>query len=426
MLKIYLGHMRNRIRLLKLDKRMSILIVVFLVAISIKAQRYKASNPVDGFIITNTGDTIQGTIDYLSEEKCAMSCMFKGNTENDFHQYTISDIQAYRLLNNGVFYVRRNFPVDSVKRTFFAEYLLQGSISLYHLFDGTQHYYFFEDENGEIAQIRQSENETKELTSPGEIGRAKGMKVLQASQMLKKSSQAVNDLQHKDITSSNLTTIVRQYNEMFCSSWGDCVQFQYDEKASKTVKPRLRLEAGLAYWMASNKNVKGHGTSLQPTIGVGVDLDFPRYGRKMSPQFMLHLSRLSHTYKNFFSDIYYKTVNGTRVVTNMSLYDAKQQGYNLLIQMGCLHRLTMGESKNNLLVQWALEPGYMIRLKSESENGGNGSSSFPLIGIHAGVGIEIPSGSHYLNFILGYDYLKSKDVIIDKLQGISLKVAWVR
>ena len=61
--------MEHRIRHLKLNKRVSILMVVLLSTISISAQKYKAQNPVEGFIVTNTGDTIQGTIDYLSEEK---------------------------------------------------------------------------------------------------------------------------------------------------------------------------------------------------------------------------------------------------------------------------------------------------------------------------------------------------------------------
>ena len=417
--------MEHRIRHLKLNKRVSILMVVLLSTISISAQKYKAQNPVEGFIVTNTGDTIQGTIDYLSEEKCAMSCMFKGKAENDFRQYTPNDIQSYRLLNNGVFYVRRNYPVDRVSRTFFAEFLLQGSVSLYHYFDGQQHYYFLEDEKGEIAQIKQAEDEKELQTTPGEMGRARGMKVMQASQMLQQSPQAVNDLQHKDLTSRNLTSIVRQYNETFCSSWGDCVQFQYDEKASKTAKPRLRLEAGLAYWMSKNTDVAGTGTSLQPTIGIGIDLDFPRYGRKLTPQFMLHLSRLSHTIKNFYFKNSYNT-DGDKVVVHTNYYDAKQQGYNVLVQMGCLHRLAMGESKNNLLLQWAIEPGYMLGFKSESEVGDEDTSSFPLFGIHAGVGFEIPTGSHHLNILLGYDWLKSKDAIIDRLQGISLKIAWIK
>lgn len=403
--------------------RIAMLLMIIMAVNGVRAQKYKPINPVKGFIITHAGDTIQGTIDYLSEIKCASGCMFMRDGENDYRHYTTDDLQAYRLLNNGVFYVRRSFPINGLNRTFFAEFLLKGSISLYHLNDDGMHYYFLEDEDGNLAEIRQSEYENQNAEADSDLKRSKGLRVYQASQMLNKSMQAVKDLQRKEITSHNLTAIVRQYNEEYCVSGGDCVQFEYDEKASRAVKPRLRVEAGGAYWKMSNSFVDV--SFLLPGIGIGFELDFPRLGRRLAPQVMLQCSRLSHTFKDYYYQDIYEEVDGVRTKVGTKTYDAKQEGYLIVVQLGCLHRFDIGDLKSKLLLQWSLEPGYIVNFRNKYDTGSKKLGPSPIIGLHAGAGIEIPAGSHPLQFILGYDMLKQKGSYYDKINGLSLKVALV-
>lgn len=88
-------------------------------------------NPKAGYIITNEGDTIHGTINYLSAAKNAQACRFQKQGATDFRTYLPGEIRGYRLADNGIYYVTRTLPVDSVQKTMFAEYMLQGGMSLY-------------------------------------------------------------------------------------------------------------------------------------------------------------------------------------------------------------------------------------------------------------------------------------------------------
>lgn len=111
------------------------------------------TNPVDGIVITNEGDTLHGTLDYLSSNINAMECHFRKEGDSEFKVYAPGEIKGYRFLSDGVFYVTKTMPVDKVDRTFFAEFLLQGGVSLYRYIHKGTEYFFIENENGEIAQI---------------------------------------------------------------------------------------------------------------------------------------------------------------------------------------------------------------------------------------------------------------------------------
>lgn len=89
-------------------------------------------NPQRGYILTNEGDTIRGTIDFRSETKNAQSCRFKADNASEYRSYQPGEIHGYRLEGDGVFYVTRTFPVEGISKTFFAEYLLRitGSVLL--------------------------------------------------------------------------------------------------------------------------------------------------------------------------------------------------------------------------------------------------------------------------------------------------------
>ena len=97
---------------------------------------YAQLNPKPGFIITNQNDTIYGTIDYLSDKKCAQECLFQANGENAYKTYQPGDISGYRFTDDGVFYVTKTFNIDGAQKTFFAEYLLQGGVSLFRYEEG--------------------------------------------------------------------------------------------------------------------------------------------------------------------------------------------------------------------------------------------------------------------------------------------------
>ena len=271
-------------------------------------------NPKQGFVITNENDTVYGTIDYLSDTKCAYECRFKPDGEPAYKVYRPGDISAYRFSDNGVFYVTKTFPVGGEQKTFFAEYLLQGGVSLFHHRTADVDYYFFINEDGTVATVKNDGGSVQysydALTKKGRVNRKRAV-LGEVTKIFAQSEKALHDLWVKDINAKNLTQITHDYDMEYCTSAGDCVQFRYSEKATRSVVAKLRLQAGVG--IGSNKL---EGTKVDasprsficnsltmkcfvPQLGVGADLLFPRSNKHWSVQALAFISRWS------MSDSYY-------------------------------------------------------------------------------------------------------------------------
>ena len=394
-----------------MNRRIIVLMVFVLSAISATAGEYRAVNPVEGYVVTLKGDTIRGTIDYLSEKKCATMCMFKADGETAFRQYTTDSLAGYRMLNNGVYYVRRTLPVDGQPKAFFAEFLLQGGVSLYHYYSGRQHYYFLEDEDGKVAQLRDIDLDALIDKSTSGRARAKSKEIYAASQMLKQSTAAVKELQRRVITGHNLTAIVRQYDEEFCTSSGPCVQYRYDEKASAVAKLRLRIEGGVGRWNMYDSPYAYK--SWCPEIGIGADLDFPRNARRFSIQALAMFSLHNHLFEGYAKKQQFVNENGQLKVIGTKLLNRRMKYGIVKIELGATHRIGFGGgSKGRLLLRWGLAPGFVIGYSNQllDETSPNGiapssryeendmkSALLPVGGFIGAVGFELPVGRHFMN-----------------------------
>lgn len=82
-------------------------LLAFGVSVVLPTLLFAQLNPKQGFVITNANDTVYGTIDYLSDTKCAYECRFKPDGEPAYKVYRLGDISAYRFSDNGVFYVTK-------------------------------------------------------------------------------------------------------------------------------------------------------------------------------------------------------------------------------------------------------------------------------------------------------------------------------
>ena len=253
-------------------------------------------NPMQGYIITNEGDTIHGTIDYRSDARNAQECHFMAAGGQEYKLYAPTDIKGYRFAEDGIYYVTRTFPVDGVDKTFFAEYLLQGGVSLYRHRENDTDYYFFIGEDGRVGTVK---NDGVLLSAPKEADKAKREALREASQIFAKSSKAQRDLWMREITAENLTKVTRDYDMEYCTAAGDCVQFRYDSKKSRSLQAKLRFQAALglgintleptkdAYDNENNQTM----TALVPQIGIGADILFPRSTKHWSIQALVLLSK---------------------------------------------------------------------------------------------------------------------------------------
>ena len=249
---------------------------------------WSKQNPVKGYIITNSGDTISGTIDYQTRGKMARACHFQPDGEMSYVTYQPGQIAGFRLMDDGIFFVTRTFPVDGEEQTIFAEYLLQGGVSLYRYEDTwTNAQYYLVDQSGKVALVKDPGDLSAYTPADAAIKREQAL--LPAMHMLKKSDKALKQLQVGTISANKLLTITRDYNNEFCQEDGDCVEFQYNARKSSTSTPHFRIQAGymLARHQMENEETKNY---VIPRVGLGCDFEFKRVRPGFSLQTMLLFS----------------------------------------------------------------------------------------------------------------------------------------
>lgn len=365
---------------------------------------YAQLNPKQGYVITNQNDTIYGTIDYLSDTKCANECHFQANGETDYKVYLPGEISGYRFADNGVFYATKTFEVEGNTETFFAEYLLQGGVSLFHHKRGGIDYYYFIDEDGKVASIKKDfPRESAEYISNSERNANKRAALREVSQMFANSEKALHDLWVKDFNTKNLTQITHDYDMEYCTSAGDCVIFQHNEKATRSVNIKLRLQAGVSmgtdilepidyvFYQLDKLTMK----AVAPRLGIGLDFLFPRTSKRWSVQTLFLISKWNMSEE-------YNEYNDERVKRT-----AEMKYMDLEIQLGGVYNF-LPESKLSPILRGGFVGGFPISISRENMRtflfGGEepGTPSSFCYGFYIGAGIDIAIKKHLLRIDAEY------------------------
>ncbi|MBN2610337.1 MAG: hypothetical protein JXB00_02160 [Bacteroidales bacterium] len=101
-----------------------VLFVFLLISVLLKAQPdYRP-----GYIITLSGDTIHGEIDYRGDYFLGVNCQFKKRGETKTVPYTPGEIHGYRF-DNGRYFVSRSVEPGE---WLFLEYVVKGKLNLYY------------------------------------------------------------------------------------------------------------------------------------------------------------------------------------------------------------------------------------------------------------------------------------------------------
>jgi hypothetical protein len=271
-------------------------IISFLLAI-IATATMAQTNPKPGYVITNTGDTIRGVIDFRTNEKLSKQCQFWANGEKEGKVYLPGDIEGFRFDNNGKYFVARRLNVTGTPELYFAEFMVQGKMNLYCVTYKADEYYFFEREDGEMAELtnRYTSYMSIDAAVQGtkDIVKEKKRQYGKVKMLLQQSKSAVADMDDNNMTRKKLVNVVRDYHNEVCTDGSSCMVYEYNEKTDR-VKTHLKAFAGFAYYstemtdMQSDQDMNFPGSTYE--IGVGVEIDLERVMKDFSVEFGLGLT----------------------------------------------------------------------------------------------------------------------------------------
>ncbi len=249
---------------------------------------YSQSNYKKGYVITLNNDTLFGLIDFRTDIMNSQFCKFKPDTTESEVIYRPGEIESYRILNEGKYYVSRTVEIENVKRTVFLEFLVQGLLNLYY-FPEEYGYYFFENKEGKIIGITKKPDEITEDRKIKKDNRYKGV----LTYVLREDISLA--LKSADVAFGRKSMIeyTKDYHEDMCESGEKCIIFENDYK-KKFTKINVNAFSGIELNEVNFLNVEiPKMLSISPNIGVGLNISSPRVVKSLSLMIDASLSKIA-------------------------------------------------------------------------------------------------------------------------------------
>ena len=364
------------------------------------------TNPKPGYVITNNGDTIRGIIDFRTNERLSRQCDFWANGGAVKTTYKPGDIEGFRFENNGKYFVTRRLNVTGEPELYFAEFMVHGKMNLYCITHNSDEFYFFEREDGEMAELTNRvasyQGEAKAaLQQAKDDVQEKREQYGKVKSLLLKSWKAVEGMDDNNMSRKQLINIVRDYHNDVCTDGGKCMVYEYTEKSDK-IKSHFKTFASYAYYsteMLTNQPYVGEnypGGAFE--LGIGMEFDFERVMRGFSME-------IGVSYLPQYRSEHDFTYTETAELLKIGDVSSELEKSKLDIFIGAVERF--GRNKIQPLVRCGIFAEIDFGAKEKSKVRPPYSSNVYDInydlgtyvghtGAYIGVGVQIPLGEHFV------------------------------
>lgn len=379
-----------------MKKSTLLLLLLATMSIQLSAQ----VNPQKGYIITNDNDTVYGTIDFLTDARNVKACLFQKNGESEYKSLSPSDIKGYRLAGDGIYYVSRVFTGGEKDELLFAEFLLQGGVSLYRYYYDYENYFGFVDSDGKEVIIR-DDKLNEDMSNYNYKLQERRQKVQEVNALMNRDNTIANRLWKMDLKSYDLMRLVKQYDEQYCTNEGECVVFHYDKEKATTVSHRFYVGAGInyaSYGSPSNDytgvyNIKYSEytySGIAPTFFVGADFQFPRFSKKLYAQVELSYTpyRLKSSDVNTEGDHPEMCIDELAARIGMRHMFCPDSRVKPFIKYGLNFSWSSGMKEKKVSVKYKIDDDSQVSNKIDDVNHGSEMK----IGAYLGAGVDI---SHF-------------------------------
>lgn len=374
-----------------------VIVFFILLAATMPLKLVAQVNPQKGYIITNDNDTVYGTIDYLTDARNVKACLFKKNGEQEYKSLSPSDIKGYRLAGDGIYYVSRRFTVDEKEELLFAEFLLQGGVSLYRYYYDYDNYFGFVDSDGKEVIIR-DDKLNDDLGTYNQKLQNRRQKMQEVNALMNRDNTIANRIWKMNLTSNELTRLVKQYDEQYCSNEGECVVFQYDKEKATTVSHRFYVGAGISYASYDSPSYDLAGiyqvmyseysySGIAPTFFAGADFQFPRFSRNLHAQAELSYTpyRLKSSEVNTEGDHPEMTTDELAVRIGISHVFSPDSRIKPFVKGGLNFTLNSGMKEKKISYKYKMTDDSQVSYSVGTVDHGKETK----VGIYLGAGVDI-------------------------------------
>ena len=192
-----------------------------------------------GYIITNASDTVNGYIQGI-DNNLYRKCIFKKDLNAQIVEYLPGQIQAYRFVDNGKFFISKEIQLAEGTKVLFLEYLIKGKVSVYYMTDKTEHL-FIEKENEKIIEL--TEIPVLDKTPEGVPFYRPNKFTGKLKYYLSDCPAIYKEIDDVKLYPKQLVKLTKGYHDKVCST-EQCVIF---ERKEEPVRLRFGFVAGSSY-----------------------------------------------------------------------------------------------------------------------------------------------------------------------------------
>lgn len=214
-----------------------------------------------GYVITNSGDTVFGEIDYRGDKLMGQLCKFR--TNKHIVNYSPSDLVAYRFID-GKYFVSR----EVADRQVFLEFLIKGQVNIYYLRDEVGDHYYIDKEGERLSELPYEEG-IREVDGKKVFYRSKAHSRLLLYYMQDAPSVSPQIVGMKNPWHDGLIKLAENYHNEVCVTGEPCIVYE-----KKPPLFGLTLDAGIGV-------IGFHGFNNFMQGGVILNLWIPRANEKL-------------------------------------------------------------------------------------------------------------------------------------------------
>jgi len=302
-------------------------IVLFFIFVFIGVVTRAEDNYKNGYIITNTNDTIRGLIDLKINKLNSEMCRFKLSEKDEVKEYHPYEISGYRFVDEKKYYVSRTITQDSIVKKVFLEYLVQGMKDLY-FYQNDNEYYFLEGENGKMNELSKEPDRIVDNKIVSD-DRYKGKLMY----TFRDCVDIRRNIEKGRFDRKTMIELTRKYHEQKCNTGEECVVFENDYKRRFT-RVNFIVYGGIENTKMTFKDADEiffPVTNLSPVIGAELCINDPRISKQFS--LLIDVSMSKH---NLVKDIPLGTNWGTGNI------HYKVKGYQPSLSIGTRYTIFSG------------------------------------------------------------------------------------
>lgn len=254
----------------------------------------------EGFIVTESMDTIYGLVSYNDALEGKKYCIFKKSEGSPEQIFKASDLFGYGFVDDRQYESKIIEVGENEKEEIFLQVLVKGDISLY------RDYKRYFAEKGDTISYELS-NEYLEKIKYGVVHNVKSNRYVAMLRLLMTDCEEVQNKIHRTpYREKSLTELVTSYNNCIDDPSGDFSSVVYKEN-KKWIQLDLGLFAGVnfskldfaAQDLANSYLTEQPYKDVSPLIGSYLEIGFPRINERLSLQTGIHYVPVKYSSSSF-------------------------------------------------------------------------------------------------------------------------------